>query len=569
MRDRKYFTKRCQGIAMAGIIGLMARVPAEIVWAVGPGEGNYSFSDSMGPGGIDPRNTSSADTSQTVSQINSNAWKRSGDIYLMPDGSSITNVLRRGIDVSRWQGEVDWRQVAADDVSFVMLGTRSKGVVDPYFHRNIQGASAAGIQVGVYIYSMATTPEMAAEEADFVLNLIKDYPISYPVALDMEDDVQAALSKDQLATIANTFCSKISSAGYYPIIYANEYWLNNRLDMSLMNYPVWVARYSQKPTYSSPVMWQATSTGSVNGISTNVDIDFQFSDFSGVIPANTWRTIGDRSYYYANYTLQKNSWIYDGDGWYYMDGEGLALKNWQWLGGERYYLDENSGKMQYGWRMDNGAWYYLGGSGAVVRGWINDNGTWYFGDRNSGVMQTGWLNDGGQTYYFKDSGQMATGWVIPDGRWHYMNGSGALSRGWIYDGSNWYYLDQNGVMQTGWLNDKEQRYFLKENGAMAMGWRPIDGNWYYFDGQGHMTTGWQFVDNSWYYLGSSGQMATGLIDIGGARYYLNPDNGRMEADTTLDIDGIIYTAGSDGVLYTAAPEEGPGQGDTPSYEQQP
>lgn len=87
-------------------------------------------------------------------------------------------------------GDINWSQVAADDVSFVMLGTRSKGAVDPYFHRNIQQASAAGVKVGVYIYSLAMTPEMAVEEANFVLNLIHDYPVSYPVAFDMEDSTQ-------------------------------------------------------------------------------------------------------------------------------------------------------------------------------------------------------------------------------------------------------------------------------------------------------------------------------------------------------------------------------------------
>ena len=156
----------------------------------------------------------------------------------MPDGSAIQNVLARGIDVSRWQGEINWSQVAADDVSFVMLGTRSKGAVDPYFHRNIQQASAAGVKVGVYIYSLATTVEMAEAEADFVLDLIHDYPVSYPVAFDMEDSTQGNLSKEELAAIANAFCKKISDSGYYPIVYANENWLKNKLDMSLMDYPV-------------------------------------------------------------------------------------------------------------------------------------------------------------------------------------------------------------------------------------------------------------------------------------------------------------------------------------------
>lgn len=98
---------------------------------------------------------------------------------------------------------------------------------------------------------------------------------------------------------------KISDSGYYPIIYANENWLKNKLDMSLMDYPVWVARYSARPSYQNPVMWQATSTGSVKGINGNVDIDFQFKDFSGQIPANTWRTINGKRYYYSNYAKQK------------------------------------------------------------------------------------------------------------------------------------------------------------------------------------------------------------------------------------------------------------------------
>lgn len=107
--------------------------------------------------------------SSGTAAANPNAWKKVNGAYRMPDGTSISNVLFRGIDVSRWQGDINWSQVAADDVSFVMLGTRSKGAVDPYFHRNIQQASAAGVKVGVYIYSLATTPEMAVDEANFVL----------------------------------------------------------------------------------------------------------------------------------------------------------------------------------------------------------------------------------------------------------------------------------------------------------------------------------------------------------------------------------------------------------------
>ena len=475
MKRKQEMKKRCQALLLAGILGAGTLGPAATVYAIGPGEtGSQTGQVTSGGPGATGNNTSSGNTetgsqntgakSTDTSQTNTNAWKKVNGVYQMPDGSSIQNVLARGIDVSRWQGEINWSQVAADDVSFVMLGTRSKGAVDPYFHRNIQQASAAGVKVGVYIYSLATTVEMAEAEADFVLDLIHDYPISYPVAFDMEDSTQGNLSKADLAAIASAFCSKISSAGYYPIIYANENWLKNKLDMNLMDYPVWVARYSARPTYENPVMWQATSTGSVNGINGNVDIDFQFKDFTSVIPANTWRTIDGRRYYYSNYTKQKNAWAQDGSDWYYMDEEGLASTGWITVSGVRYYLDETTGKMQTGWRQDDGKWYYLGSSGAVKKGWINDGGVWYYSNQE-GVMQTGWLEIDGKRYYMEPSGKMAVGWTSQNGKWYYLDPSGAMMKGWINDNGTWYYSDQSGVMQTGWLNDADGKYYLKTSGC--------------------------------------------------------------------------------------------------------
>ena len=446
MKNKLHMIKRCQALAMAGLIGAGALLPSGTALAIGPGETSPTVVSSPGPGGPgqaaseSTTSTTGSTNTQSSSSTNPNAWKRVNGTYQMPDGSAINNVLFRGIDVSRWQGDINWSQVAADDVSFVMLGTRSKGAVDPYFHRNIQQASAAGVKVGVYIYSLATTPEMAVDEANFVLDLIHDYPVSYPVAFDMEDSTQGALSKDELAAIANAFCSRISQAGYYPVIYANDNWLANKLDMSKMDYPVWVARYSAKPAYQNPVMWQATSTGAVNGISGNVDIDFQFKDFTSVIPANTWRTIQGNTYYYQNYVKQKNAWIDDGTGWFYMNGDGLASKGWLTLSGTSYYLDDSTGRMITGWKSDNGKWYYFGSSGSLSKGWINDGGTWYYSD-SQGVMQTGWLEEGGSQYYLKGSGAMATGWREMDGAWYYFEGSGRMAKGMIDVGGLHYYMD--------------------------------------------------------------------------------------------------------------------------------
>ena len=544
MKKRQEMRKRCQALVLAGILGAGTLGSAYTAYAAGPGEmpASVGASAAGGPGvtggsggtGNVPSASSTSENAKGTDQTNPNAWKKVNGVYQMPDGSAIQNVLARGIDVSRWQGEINWSQVAADDVSFVMLGTRSKGAVDPYFHRNIQQASAAGVKVGVYIYSLAVTVEMAEAEADFVLDLIHDYPVSYPVAFDMEDSTQGNLSKEELAAIANAFCKKISDSGYYPIVYANENWLKNKLDMSLMDYPVWVARYSARPSYQNPVMWQATSTGSVKGINGNVDIDFQFKDFSGQIPANTWRTINGKRYYYSNYAKQKNAWAQDSSDWYYMDSEGLASTGWITVSGSRYYLDETTGKMQTGWRQDQGKWYYLGSSGAVKKGWIEDNGAWYYTDSN-GIMQTGWLDADGKRYYMESSGKMAVGWTNQNGKWYYLDASGALAKGWIQDNGSWYCSDTNGVMQTGWLSEGGKRYYLKGSGVMATGWREMDGAWYYFDGSGAMTTG--------------------MIEVNGLHYYMDPSTGRMATGQTLEIGGAVYEAAADGHLIPQGQEE--------------
>ena len=543
--------KRCRALALAGVLGLASLGNAVPALAAGPGDDASRVTEISAGGPGDPgnktssnstpntnnsnnnNNTNNSNTSSSDTTANANAWKKVNGTYQMPDGSAIQNVLHRGIDVSRWQEEINWSQVAKDDISFVMLGTRSKGAVDPYFHKNIQNAATNGIKVGVYIYSLATTTDMAVQEADFVLNLINDYPISYPVAFDMEDSTQGNLSKSELAAIANAFCKRISQAGYYPIIYANENWLKNKLDMSQMNYPVWVARYSARPTYQNPVMWQATSSGSVNGIKTRVDIDFQFKDFSSVIPADTWRTINGKRYYYANYQKQKNAWAKDGDDWYYMDKDGLASTGWITVAGASYYLDTTTGKMKTGWQAENGKWYYLGSSGAVKKGWINDNGTWYY-TGNDGLMQTGWIEVSGKRYYLENSGKMLTGWTSQNGKWYYLGSSGDMLKGWINDNGTWYYTGSDGVMQTGWLTEAGSKYYLKGSGAMATGWRQLDGAWYYFNGDG--------------------RMATGMIDAGGIHYYLDPSDGRMVAGRSIEINGTVYQAGADGALSVQSQE---------------
>lgn len=532
-------------------------------------------------------------------------YEKVNGYYQLADGTVIEQVIARGIDVSRWQGNVNWAAVAADDVSFVMLGTRSKGVVDPNFHTNVQGASAAGLKVGAYIYSLATTPEMARAEADFVLSLVKDYPISFPIAFDAEDSATlGTLPPAQVSEVINAFCQRIADAGYYPIVYANDYWLSNKIDLSNMHYDIWVARYEAKHVYANPIMWQVTSTGSIDGITGNVDIDFLYKDLTPKLPGNMWRTIGGKTYYYQNYSIQKNAWINDGSGWFYLNEEGLTASGWFDKDGLRYYLDETTGRMSTGWKLlsdkwyffnqsgsmntgwlsDNGARYYLDSTGAMATGWQELNGQYYYLDPSSGQMAVGWKDLNGKRYFLQESGVMATGWLDNNGSRYYLNNDGSMATGWHTDGSTKYYLAENGAVSTGWQLIDNSWYFFNQGGTMTTGWVNPDGNWYYIgnDGKmqsgwvedrgakyylsassGKMTIGWREIDGSWYYFGASGAMTAGMTEVNGQQYYLNPADGKMAASTTFVLDGVSYTADANGVCTVtpqAASEQPAGEG---------
>ena len=358
-----------------------------------------------------------------------NAWKKQNDgSYLMYDGSSLNGVIARGIDVSKWQGTIDWTKASKDDIQFVMIGTKAKTGLDEQFHANAKNAAQNGVKLGAYIYSRATNTTEAAKEADFVLNLIKDYPISYPIAYDIEDDAtQGSLSKSQLTQIIDTFCNKIKAAGYYPIIYANDYWISNKFDSNIpKKYPIWVARYNIKHTFATPVMWQASSTAKVAGIQGDVDIDFQYKSFEGKTLATTWRNIGGKQYYYKNYQPQKNTWVFDQNKWYYLGSSGTKLTGWIATGNKKYYLD-SSGVMKTGWIKDANSWYYANASGAMVTGWVKDKNLWYFMD-NSGKMLTGAIKSNGKVYYLANDGHMLSNTMVTlNGAQYYANASGALS----------------------------------------------------------------------------------------------------------------------------------------------
>ena len=195
---------------------------------------------------------------------------------------------RKGIDVSKWNKEIDWEAVKEDGVEFAIIRCGYRGsssgalIIDPLYEDNIKGAIAAGIPVGVYFFTQAVSELEAIEEASMVISLIRQYDVDYPVFLDSEsaggkgraDD----LSVEDRTKYHKAFMQTIASAGYQTGIYASTNWLNNRVDISkLSNYNTWLAQYADVPTYDGYYhMWQYTSKGTINGISTNVDLNLSY-----------------------------------------------------------------------------------------------------------------------------------------------------------------------------------------------------------------------------------------------------------------------------------------------------
>ena len=193
-----------------------------------------------------------------------------------------------GIDVSKWNKDIDWAKAKAAGVEFAIIRCGYRGSVtgalveDPYFLRNIQGAKAAGVKVGLYFFTQATNAVEAVEEASMVLCLNGGLPLDYPIFIDTEgaggngraDGLDVATRTE----VCRAFCETIESAGYRAGIYASRNWYYNNLDMTrLDSHVIWLAEYREYPKYEGKYqMWQYTSGGSIDGIEGRVDFNISF-----------------------------------------------------------------------------------------------------------------------------------------------------------------------------------------------------------------------------------------------------------------------------------------------------
>ena len=197
------------------------------------------------------------------------------------------------IDVSTWNGNIDWDKVYKSGVKYAMIrssfGIENPNQVDNKFVRNITNAQRAGVKCGVYHYSYAQSVAEAQKEAEFCLKTIKNYKIDLPVAFDIEDSSQTHLGKDTLTSIVIAFCDRIKSAGYRPMLYCNPNWLCNYLhkDKLINKYDIWLANWGvSAPSYNCAI-WQYSENGSVSGISGSVDMNWIYKDYTSTKPATT------------------------------------------------------------------------------------------------------------------------------------------------------------------------------------------------------------------------------------------------------------------------------------------
>lgn len=190
-----------------------------------------------------------------------------------------------GLDVSKWQGKIDYNKVASSGIDFVMIklgGTNGIGgeyYVDPKFKDNIEGFLEQGIPVGVYFYSYAKSIEDAKREAGFVLSQIKDYDITFPIAFDWENWSsfnKFNISFKTLSETANAFIKTLENDGYIGVLYSSKNYLEKI--WNTMDNDVWLAHYTDKTDYKGDyVMWQLTSGGVIPGITENtVDVDIMY-----------------------------------------------------------------------------------------------------------------------------------------------------------------------------------------------------------------------------------------------------------------------------------------------------
>lgn len=218
----------------------------------------------------------------------SNLTRTNGRLAYVENGVKKSQV---GVDVSEFQGSINWNQVAADGIEFAIIRAGCRGTTagtlleDSLFETNLAAARAAGLQVGVYFYSQAVNAEEAQAEAEFVLEKLNGANLNLPIVFDHEKTEEESRTTDidstALTQAADAFCKRVEAAGYQSMLYGNATDITRYNKEGALNYKIWYAEYgTSAPTARFDFcMWQYTNAGQVDGISTDVDLSIRFTDF--------------------------------------------------------------------------------------------------------------------------------------------------------------------------------------------------------------------------------------------------------------------------------------------------
>ena len=453
--------------------------------------------------------------------------------------------LAQGIDVSSWQGSIDWVRVKSSGVQFAYLRIGPVyGCPDSYFERNASECERLGIPYGIYYYSYAGSNSDARREADNVLNWLGGHRPQLPIYIDVEDSKilqDTGFNCSRIASNICSFASRIESAGFESGVYANLYWFNTYLtDSSLSNLKHWVAQYgpdtcSYKNDY---VLWQYTSSGMISGISGNVDCDYAY-DYPD---ANMYRLAEENG----------KTVCYDFNG-------VKVIGELRWKGHWYYFDPNNGGAMSIGFAtLPSGKTVLYGGDGAMLYGEQRVEGRWYNFDRATGAMSTGLTDLGYKTVLYGEDGAMLYGlqeveglgerffdavtgelcrgrWVDDGGTRRRVDDDGSLAEGERLIGGGWYWFapGSEGVAATGFqeipAGGSAKTVLYGGDGAMLYGEQRVEGRWYNFDrATGAMSTGLTDLGYKTVLYGEDGAMLYGLQEVEGlGERFFDPVTGEM------------------------------------------
>ena len=480
-----------------------------------------------------------------------------------------------GIDVSYHNGKIDWAKVKAANIKFAIIrcgyGKDHTSQDDKKWEEYIQGCEANNIPYGVYLYSYATSISDVDSEIAHTLRLVESHKPTYPIYYDLEDTKQEDFSEATISEFATRYCTAIADAGYQAGVYANYSWFRNKLtSFSKDNrFSHWIARYYNNDgnadargpfnqTESEPLyqrgfkydLWQYTSNGQVNGISTRVDMNYCYTNLD-----IAWN---------SNVNSSTNGLVQAKDGnWYYLTNgninwnySGLIYFNNEWFYVHHGLIDWNySNLVNY-----NGQWFYVR-NGKIDWGYntlsqVDGGGIWYKVTNGKLDWNYKGLFKFYDTWYYLDHGQLdwnANKLVNYNGDWYYVI-NGAIN--WKYTNLNmyngtWYYVRDSkirwGDNTLAQVNDVGVWYQVNNSSINwnYTGLTQFYGTWYYID-QGRLNwnyNGLVYYNNEWFYVknGSIDWNYSTVTKYNGTLFYVH--NGKIDWGYNGDVNsqGKTYT----------------------------